>query len=149
MWRGSGLRENGRKGRTEGQDPDDVRAWLHWVNEDLRAKYELWRGGIESEIVQRRVLTTFSHLPRSACTCQLLECQQRKIDTRLMACSHGVEGFLRASGIYNKEWLRRERLMWHPDRFGQRCDVDYRRELAFKAMAMYAIFEGLIVKEID
>lgn len=117
--------------------------------EELVARYRLWRNRIDSDVEQKRVPTIFPHLPTSSCTCQLVACKARKTDRGLMACSHDVEKFLRASGSYNKNWLRNERLMWHPDRFGRRCDPDFRAELIRKATEMYAIFEVLIAKEPD
>jgi len=64
------------------------------------------------------------------------------------ACRHDVERFLRSSTVYSYAWLRRERLFWHPDRFAQRCDPDFRKELTQKATEMYQIYEELIEQEV-
>jgi hypothetical protein len=72
----------------------------------------------------------------------------RKLDTGLLACEHDVEKFLRSDDQYSVSWLRKERLIWHPDKFGQRCDPDFRRELQKKATEFYAIFQSLIAQEL-
>ena len=71
----------------------------------------------------------------------------RKHDTRFLACEHDVERALRADEEYSIAWLRRERLVWHPDMFGKRCHPESRTELQRMATEMYAIYESLIARE--
>jgi hypothetical protein len=115
--------------------------------EELTLQYVLWRTAWEADIMRKKVLTTFPHLPVRVCTCIEASCKLRKVETGLLACQHDVENFLRASEMYSIGWLRKERQQWHPDRFGQRCDPDFRKDLNKKATAMYAIFETLIEQE--
>jgi actin-related protein len=115
--------------------------------EDLQLKYVLWQSSWEADVRAKRLLTIFPHLPIAVCTCNEVSCKSRKVPGSLMACQHDVERFFRASGLYSLAWLRKERLLWHPDRFGQRCDPDFRVELRRKATELYAIFETLIVAE--
>jgi hypothetical protein len=49
--------------------------------------------------------------------------------------------------MYSLVWLRKERLNWHPSRFANRCDVDYRKDLKRKAAEFYAIYELLVDQE--
>jgi hypothetical protein len=116
--------------------------------EELTLQYVLWRTAWEADIQHKKQLTVFPHLPRKVCTCVEVSCVLRKTDTALLACQHDVERFLRASESYSVAWLRKERLMWHPDKFGQRCDIDFRKELKRKATEMYAIYEVLIAQEV-
>jgi hypothetical protein len=115
--------------------------------EELQLKYVLWQSSWEADVRAKRLLTIFPHLPIAVCTCNEVSCKSRKVPGSLMACQHDVEPFFRASGMYSLAWLRKERLLWHPDRFGQRCDPDFRAELRRKATELYAIFETLIVAE--
>ena len=116
-------------------------------SEELTLQYVLWQTAWEADMAQKKLLTTFPHLPVRVCTCTEVSCKLRKVDTGLLACQHDVERFLRASEMYSIAWLRKERLPWHPDRFGQRCDPDFRKDLKKKATEMYAIFETLIKQE--
>ena len=116
--------------------------------EELTLQYVLWRTAWENDFLRKKMLTVFPHIPRKICTCFEISCVPRKVDTGLLACQHDVEKFLRSSECYNVAWLRKERLIWHPDRFGQRCDPDFRKELKRKATEMYAIYETLIAQEL-
>ena len=115
--------------------------------EELTLAYVLWQSAWEADVTRKKQLTTFPHLPVRVCTCIELSCKLRKVESGLLACQHDVERFFRASGIYDLAWLRKERIPWHPDRFGLRCDPDFRKELKKKATEMYAIFETLIEEE--
>jgi hypothetical protein len=94
--------------------------------------------------------TTFQHPPTSICTCSLSSCvQEKQAENSLRACKHDIEVLLRASGSYDLQWLRTERLRWHPDKFGQKCHPDFRKELVKKTTQMYVIYEQLIAVEIE
>lgn len=116
--------------------------------EDLGMQYVIWRSAWEADLQRKKVLTTFPHLPIRLCICREISCMARKLDTGLLACEHDMEKFLRADEQYSVAWLRKERLVWHPDKFGLRCDPDFRKELMKKATEMYAIFESLIAQEL-
>jgi hypothetical protein len=95
-----------------------------------------------------KLFTTFPYLPGSLTTCALPACKMLKLEENsIHACHHDVERLLRASGLYNYEWLRQERLRWHPDRFGRLCAEEWRetgKKLAgemFKLMSV--LMEGL------
>jgi hypothetical protein len=117
--------------------------------EELTLQYVVWSTGYESDIANNtNMLTTFPHLPMKVCKCTDASCKIRKEEEgSLRACQHDVELLLRASGMYSLTWLRKERLTWHPDRFGLRCDIDYRKLLKRKATELYAIYEILIEQE--
>jgi len=116
--------------------------------EELALQYVFWRSAWEADIEQKKTLTTFPHLAVSLCICNNVECRGRKAEEGgLGACQHDVERILRASGNYSMEWLRKERLQWHPDRFGRRCHPDFKEALQKKATELYSIFETLIEKE--
>jgi hypothetical protein len=117
--------------------------------EERALQYVIWSTGWESDIAKKgKMLTTFPHLPMQVCKCIDSSCKIRKEEEgSLRACQHDVEILLRASGMYSLPWLRKERLTWHPDRFGLRCDIDYRKDLKRKATELYAIYEILIEQE--
>ena len=86
----------------------------------------------------------FPQPPAAVCSCQLPGCVQRKTDKGLRGCKHDMEKLLRASGEYSVGWLRKERLMWHPDRFARRCDEGSREVLVGMATEMFEIYDELI-----
>jgi hypothetical protein len=91
------------------------------------------------------LLLTFPYLPPAVTTCTLPSCELLKSDPQsIKACRHDVEVLMRASGLYSYEWLRQERLRWHPDRFGRLCDESW-RELGKKmAEEMFKIIDALM-----
>ncbi len=117
-------------------------------DEELLLQYYLWQTACEDDILKKKVLTTFPHLPNSVLFCKDISCKAFKEEQgSLRACQHDVERFFRASRVYDYAWLKKQRLAWHPDRFGQRCDPDYRKELQRKAEQLFQILEMLIERE--
>jgi quinol monooxygenase YgiN len=62
----------------------------------------------------------------------------------IKACKHDVEALLRSSGLYSYEWLRQERLRWHPDRFGRLCEEGWREVGRKMAEEMFKIVDALV-----
>ena len=62
----------------------------------------------------------------------------------IKACRHDVEVMLRASGLYEYEWLRQERIRWHPDRFGRLCAEEWREDGKRMAEEMFKIVDALM-----
>ncbi|KAF2731637.1 hypothetical protein EJ04DRAFT_363547 [Polyplosphaeria fusca] len=92
-----------------------------------------------------KLLRTFPYLPPAITTCMLQSCAAPKADPfGLRACKHDVERLLRASGLYSFEWLRQERLRWHPDRFGRLCAEEWREAGKKLAEEMFKIVGSLI-----
>lgn len=132
------------------QEHRGKRAEQERIRKALYHHYVSWRSRYEAAILCHRTLTTFPHLPVAVCTCMKTSCTISKAhEEGLKACQHDVEKLLHASGNYSLQWLRKERLQWHPDKFARRCEPDFRRELDRKATEMYAIFEVLIDAERD
>jgi hypothetical protein len=74
-------------------------------------------------------LSEFPYLPEAITTCRLDTCRLLKAEPEgLRACQHDVDGLFRASGLYSYEWLKQERIRWHPDRFGRLCEEGFREE---------------------
>jgi hypothetical protein len=91
------------------------------------------------------LLTAFPYLPSSATTCTQQACARLKADSAgIRACKHDVETLLRASGLYSYEWLRQERLRWHPDRFGRLCEEGWRDAGRKMAEEMFKVVDALI-----
>lgn len=140
--------EEERKARAKAEEERRLREREADEAEQLALQYWLWQTGWEDDMVRKKVLTTFPHLPIGVCVCKEVSCTSEKEEPgSLRACRHDVERFFRASGMYDYTWLKKQRLAWHPDRFGQRCDPDFRRELRRKAEKMYQIFEILMEQE--
>lgn len=91
------------------------------------------------------LLTSFPYLPPPPHPCPLPSCLLQKSDPLgLRACKHDVEAVFRASGLYGYEWLRAERLRWHPDRFGRLCAEGWREEGRKVAEEMFKVVEILM-----
>jgi hypothetical protein len=91
------------------------------------------------------LLTTFPYLPSTVTTCALTACTIIKSEPdSIRACQHDVQKLLRASGLYSYEWLRQERLRWHPDRFGRLCEEGWRETGKKMAGEMFAVMGALI-----
>jgi hypothetical protein len=98
--------------------------------------------------VSGRLLTIFPYLPPSLTICAVPVCVQYKRDAGgLKACKHDVERLLRASGLYSKEWLKQERIRWHPDRFGRLCEVGFRDDGRRLSEEMFKVVDALLVEE--
>ncbi|OCK86045.1 hypothetical protein K432DRAFT_377144 [Lepidopterella palustris CBS 459.81] len=94
------------------------------------------------------LITVFPYLPSAATTCTLPACVAAKAAPfSLRACVHDVETLFRGSGLYSYEWLRRERLRWHPDQFARLCAEGYREEGAKVAAEMWKICLHLMEAE--
>ncbi|KAF2196686.1 hypothetical protein GQ43DRAFT_476097 [Delitschia confertaspora ATCC 74209] len=92
-----------------------------------------------------RLLSGFPYLPEALTTCTLLHCVSHKSnEDGIRACKHDVERLFRASGLYNLEWLRKERLRWHPDRFGPLCEEEWREQGRRLAEEMWKVIDELI-----
>jgi hypothetical protein len=91
------------------------------------------------------LLTSFPYLPAAATTCTQQTCAALKADAvGIKACKHDVEALLRSSGLYSYEWLRQERLRWHPDRFGRLCEERWRDVGRKMAEEMFKIVDALV-----
>lgn len=92
-----------------------------------------------------RLLNAFPYLPDALTTCPLVACTLLKADIDgVHACQHDVEKLLRGSGLYSYEWLRQERLRWHPDRFGRLCEERWREVGKRMAGEMFKMLSALI-----
>jgi hypothetical protein len=115
---------------------------------ELPLIYSTWKEECDNRFSGNTLLTVFPSVPRKVCFCNEISCSIQKIEEgSLMACRHDIERLLRASGSYSLVWLKKESLVWHPDRFGQKCDPDYRAGLCKKATELFAIFGVLIDDE--
>jgi hypothetical protein len=95
-----------------------------------------------------QLMTSFPYLPPSLTVCIVPVCVLYKRDPGgLRACKHDVERLLKASGLYSREWLKQERIRWHPDRFGRLCDVGFREEGRKLSEEMFKAVDALLVEE--
>lgn len=100
-----------------------------------------------NSVPEGKLLSSFPYLPAAVTTCRISACVTAKADPAgLRACKHDVERMLRASGLYSYEWLRQERIRWHPDRFGRLCEEDWREEGRRLAEEMFKVIDALIAE---
>lgn len=104
------------------------------------------RPGLPSALSSHgKLLTTFPYIPNALTVCALPSCTVLKADSdSIQACQHDIERLLRASGLYSYEWLRQERLRWHPDRFGRLCDEHWREAGKKMAGEMFKLIHVLM-----
>jgi hypothetical protein len=137
-----------RKQRAKTAEERATKAREEALRVELPLIYSTWEKECENRLSSTTPLTVFPPVPRKVCFCNEVSCSKRKTEEgSLMACRHDIERLLRASGSYSPEWLKKESLGWHPDRFGQKCDPDYRAGLCQKATELFAIFGVLIEDE--
>ncbi|KAF2743468.1 hypothetical protein M011DRAFT_471405 [Sporormia fimetaria CBS 119925] len=97
--------------------------------------------------IRAKLLSEFPHLPPEAVICKLSDCIAVKAGSSgIRACKHDVEGLLRASGKYSLEFLKQERIRWHPDRFGRMCSEEWRETGRRLAEEMFKIVDSLITE---
>lgn len=90
-------------------------------------------------------LKQFPYLPEALAICKLDSCVLLKDDPEgLRACKHDIEQLFRASGLYSYEWLRQERIRWHPDRFGRLCEEDWRETGRKLSEEMFKMIDSLM-----
>ncbi|KAI8931130.1 hypothetical protein NX059_011484 [Plenodomus lindquistii] len=91
------------------------------------------------------LLQSFPYPPLPSPPCILAPCVLLKLEPNgLRACQHDVERLLRSSGSYSYEWLRQERLRWHPDRFGRLCAEGWREEGKKMGGEMFKVLSALM-----
>lgn len=94
---------------------------------------------------QAKLMTNFPYLPTAVTVCIQPACTIAKADsTGLRACKHDVERLFRGSGSYSYEWLRQERIRWHPDRFGALCQPEWRENGRRLSEEMFKIIGSLM-----
>lgn len=114
----------------------------HYENSGIFQVYYRWAATVNS--CGEGQLTRFPYLPEEARKCHLESCRADKEEADgLKACRHDVEAFLRKSEKYSSSWLKRQRLFWHPDRFGQLCTPEHRAGLCKISERMFVIVNGL------
>jgi hypothetical protein len=92
-----------------------------------------------------KLLTSFPYIPSTVTVCALPSCKILKSDVDgIQACQHDIEKLMRASGLYSYEWLRQERLRWHPDRFGRLCEESWREPGKRMAGEMFKMIHALM-----
>lgn len=118
--------------------------------QQAKATYQTWSKQCELYFASTEPRTVFKHPPQSICQCREVVCiSYKQAEGSIGACRHDMEALLRASGQYTLTWLKKDRLKWHPDQFGKKCDSIFRTELSQKSTQMYSLYEELIAIEVE
>lgn len=119
-------------------------------------QYNRWFDALEPAftIEAGKTLTegNFPDLPLGLCKCVQAKCETTTDTTpsgiRRRICKHNVKELLQASGSYNKDFLKKWRIRFHPDFFNNRC-VDARKDQGVRrANSMFLIIHRLYEKEV-
>lgn len=89
-------------------------------------------------------LHEFPAPPEAACVCTEPACRQWKSpQTALQACKHDLRRLITFDPEYTREWLKKERVKWHPDKF-TKVRVGLRADFQAKATHMFTLYEALM-----
>ena len=137
------MEENVRRKAKETAKCDAERA----AQEGLKQAYASWRIQCAEDFARTGTLTSFPRLPAFDSKCSEFLCRSSKRNESLRVCCHDLRRFLQASGQYSVEWLKAERIEWHPDKFSTRSHPDFKIELQEKAATMFYLLGRLVDEE--
>ena len=78
--------------------------------------------------------------------CSEETCLVDEKNARPRLCIHNLKKLLQASEQYSYEWLKEERNVWHPDKFGRFCHPDYKEQLKLEAQELFVMYGVLMDK---
>lgn len=108
--------------------------------EDLKRLAAAWVTRRKIAFKNIASLTKFPDPPASQCKCAEESCKMRKAEPgALKACLHDVERLVRQDPNFSHKWLRKERLVWHPDRWA-RAPAAKRDEFTKKAGQLFIMY---------
>lgn len=102
------------------------------------ATFAQWTTSVDLFLAADPPITDPAKFPRPGrrgATCTARRCMRGE---KLGVCVHQVEAVFRQNGQYSRDWLKRERLRWHPDKFSARP------EIAALAQELFQMFQHLI-----
>ncbi|KAF2103546.1 hypothetical protein NA57DRAFT_72522 [Rhizodiscina lignyota] len=108
------------------------------TGENKRKVYKQWLAQREALFACREAMTRFPDPPDWPCTAA---CPDNEV---LKACRHTIKRLYEASGVDDlQELLEKEKLEWHPDKFG-RCPSSSREMIQAKVTEMFKIIQALL-----
>lgn len=121
--------------------------------------YKAWREGCDRLMAAGAITLddwAALHVPKQAIRCEELGCRAWKgagdgkagRSSSANVCVHDLTSFFESEVSYGIEWLKTERLRWHPDRFAARCKPEAREELSRRASHMFKTMSKLYDKEV-
>lgn len=132
--------EKGEKGYAHG-------SWLAFYGnralKDPGRTYAQFQADMRTLLVPNQ-LRTFPSLREYMLDCTNAACEQRKSTSQLGICVHDLQTLLEGSGRYCYEWLKEERIVWHPDKFARYCHTDHKEELKTYAQEMFVLYGVLM-----
>ncbi|KAH6621807.1 hypothetical protein C7974DRAFT_425580 [Boeremia exigua] len=129
-----------------------VKGWAHgtWiafcgskVHQDPRATYTQFQEDMQKLLVPGQ-LREFPPLSEYMDVCSQAMCEVSKSSSQLGFCVHDLQTLLEGSGSYCYEWLKEERVMWHPDKFARYCHPEHKEELKASAQEMFVLYGVLM-----
>jgi hypothetical protein len=132
--------ERGAKGYAHG-------SWLAFYgNRALRdpgGTYAQFQADMRALLIPSQ-LRVFPSLREYMLDCTNAACEQLKSTSQLGICVHDLQTLLEGSGRYCYEWLKEERIVWHPDKFARYCHTDHKEELKTYAQEMFVLYGVLM-----
>lgn len=132
------------------QNSKGEKGWVHrthltfdLVKKEASQMYPQWKVDME-KLFEAGDMRSFPDLAWYTDACKLEVCQSWKKEGPLGICAHDLKKLLFGSGVYSLEYLKTERVKWHPDKFSRFCHADHREELKPRAEALFVLFGTLI-----
>ncbi|CAI6342192.1 unnamed protein product [Periconia digitata] len=133
------------------QNSEGVRGWAHensiTLEEkkvDAREAYTRWKTTTTLLMgAGAGAIRAFPDPKKYMDTCRNERCELAK-GGELGICAHDLKKLLSGSDAFSFEFLKTERLKWHPDSFGRYCHPDHREELKAKSQALFVLFGVLM-----
>lgn len=102
-----------------------------------KAAYIRWETKCNQVFQDRASMTELPFPPLLRCT--TLDCEAF-LKSPVPACPHNVKQFLRESGFFSLELLKRQKHLWHPDRF-RSCREELRPDFSLRANSLFVIMD--------
>ena len=127
-----------------------IKGWVHgtWldfcgskVHKDPQSTYAQFQNDMRKLLVPGQ-LREFPPLQEHMSSCSIAACLRG--GTQLGICVHDLQTLLEGSGCYSYEWLKEERIVWHPDKFARYCHPDHKERLKASAQEVFVLYGVLM-----
>ncbi|KAF2832349.1 FTHFS-domain-containing protein [Ophiobolus disseminans] len=125
-----------------------VKGWVHgsWLDFSDGRSHEppkaAWYRFLADniEMMKSAPIKKFPAMADYVDVCTRAGCMPVKGDgSSLGICAHDLQALLRGSGCYSVEWLKKERTIWHPDKFGRFCAPELAEQLKLRAQQLFVL----------
>ncbi|KAF2998180.1 hypothetical protein E8E13_003779 [Curvularia kusanoi] len=91
-------------------------------------------------------LRKFPSLREFVHDCEAAACKHMKSTSPIDICLHELRALLEGSSDYSYQWLKEDRIKWHPDKFARFCHAEHVNELKSCAQELFVLY-GVLIDE--